>query len=265
MKYGYLVSLILILLSTTLFAKDKEYQLSLSAVGMSMDYSEYLDNGELYNTEKSALNDILGLELKLKMITKLEDEKYSEVGVSLMSVEGKTQYTGGIIGSGLGYGSYVGTTYNSILDMKIVYQHRQILKNNLEFTYGIGFGYREWSRALSSTQIEIYSWFSLRPKVGLLYRYKDFSVAPSLEYQYGIFPEMSFDMNGRAIILNLGGANISKFTLPLKYKYSRKLNIFIEYQYERQIIDESNIVDGWLEPRSEAYNQYIKFGAEFKF
>lgn len=265
MKNRYLIGLVIFLFSTAAFAKEKEYLLSVSLVGMSMDYSEYLSSGELFDTEKSDFSGIVGVELGLTKILPTESRNYAQVGISYMSLAGETQYIGGIIGSGLGYGSYLSGTLDNIIDTEIEYVYTSILENDFEISYGIGAGYREWRRELSATQIEIYSWYSLRPKIALTYKYNDFSVAACLEYQYGLNPEMSFDIPGTYAVLTLGAANITKLTLPLKYKYSNKINLFSEYVYEKQIIEKSNVVEGWLEPRSEAYNQYLKFGAEFKF
>jgi len=264
-KIQYILGVTSLLLTTQILAKDFDYKLSVAAVGMSMDYSEYSDNGELLDTEVSDLNGIMGLELKASY-TRVDDiENSTEIGINFMILGGETQYTGSLIGSSEGYGSYLGVTTDTIRDIELEYRHNYKLNNDFEFMYGVGFGHREWRRELSSTQVEIYSWYSLRPKIGINYKYNDFSLGALFEYQYGINPEMSLDIPGTYVVLDLGSADISKFSLPLKYKYSEEFNLFTEFVYEKKIIEKSNIAEGWQEPRSEAYNQYLKFGAEFKF
>lgn len=265
MKNRYILVLLILLVSSHVSAKESGYSLSLSGVGMSMDYSEYLDDGSLFNTEESSLNGIMGAELKLTYTGVLENGDYIQSGFNISGLGGETQYTGGIIGSGLGYGSYLNATKDTIIDMEAEYKYTHRFNDTYAVVLGVGFGSRSWRRELSASQIEIYRWYSLRPKIGLLYSEYKFSIGGLVEYQYGINPEMSLDIPGTYVILDLGSADIVKFTLPLTYQLSEKWIFFTEYVYEKQTIEKSNIVEGWLEPRSEAYNQYLKFGAEFKF
>jgi len=272
-KYMKLLSALIF--ATVLSAQETGYSLSVAGVGMSMDYSEYLEDGELFNTEESDLNGIAGLELKLAYIEVLENNYYSKIGFNFELLAGETQYTGGIIGSGLGYGSYLSATTDVIFDIEAEYIYNYILNDEFEISYGIGLGYREWYRELSPYQIEVYSWLSLRPKIGLTYNLNAFSIGGNLEYQYALNPEMVLLANfeNPNTTVDLGSGNIFEFSIPLKYVYNETTNLFLEYTYQYQTIAESNKVPYihqgnqvlvW-EPRSEAYNQYIKFGAEFKF
>lgn len=275
MKNRYMKLLSALLFSTVLSAQETGYSLSVAGVGMSMDYSEYLEDGELSNTEESDLNGIMGIELGIAYTEVLESKNYTQIGLNFQILAGETQYTGGIIGSGLGYGSYLSATKDVVFDIEAEYKYNYILSDELEVSYGIGLGYREWYRELSPYQIEIYSWFSLRPKIGLTYNIDAFSIGGNLEYQYALNPEMVILANAENpdTTVSLGSGDIIEFSIPLKYAYSETINLFVEYTYQYQNIEESNKVDYihggspvliW-EPRSEAYNQYLKFGAEFKF
>ncbi len=63
----------------------------------------------------------------------------------------------------------------------------------------------------------------------------------------------------------LGGADIIELSLPISYKYNEKLDMFFEYVYQKQTIEKSNVVSGYVEPDSTAKNQYLKAGFAFKF
>ncbi|CAI6147656.1 MAG: hypothetical protein SPLUMA1_SPLUMAMAG1_00481 [uncultured Sulfurimonas sp.] len=97
----------------------------------------------------------------------------------------------------------------------------------------------------------------------MTYNFSNFSVAALGEYQYGINPKMS--ATGFSTDFNLGSANIAKLKIPLRYSLNEKVAFFVEYVYELQIIEKSNVQDGFLEPDSTANNQYAKIGVVFKF
>jgi len=265
MKNRYLLAVLALLVSSHLLAKEDSYLLSIAGVGMSMNYSEYLDDETLYDTEKSDINAIVGVELQASYIQNFENGNYSQIGLSLMNVSGQTQYTGGIIGSGLGYGSYVSSTKNTVVDVELEYRYVSTITDDFELINGVGIGHRAWTRTLSATQVEVYYWHSLRLRMGGIYKYDNISIGGLVQYQYSINPKMSLAIPTSSVILDLRSADIIKLSVPVKYKYSEDINLFMKYVYEKQTIEKSNVVEGWLEPRSEAYNQYLKFGAEFKF
>jgi hypothetical protein len=274
MKIQYILGVTSLLLSTQILAKDFDYKLSVAAVGMNMDYREY-DNGELLDTENSDINGITGVELKASYLKVDNVDNSTQLGINYMILNGETQYMGSLLSSDDGYGSYVGVTDDTITDIELEYKHIYKLSNDFKFISGVGFGYREWRRELSATQVEIYSWYSFRPKIGLDYKYNNFSLSTFIEYQYGINPEMLVVANSENpdTTVNLGSANIVEFSIPIKYTVSEKIDIFAEYMYQSQIIEKSNKVpyisqgrDVLIyEPRSESYNQYLKLGVEFKF
>ena len=267
----YLVVLVFLVINATLSAKESGYSLNTALVGMSMDYREYDDSDKLLDSEKSALNEMPGVEFKLVYTKVLESKNYAQLGAKFMLLNGETEYVGAYIGSGLGYGSLVSRTKNMILDTDIDYMFTHVYGNGLEFSYGAGIGYRSWRRELSPSQVEIYTWLSVRPKIGLAYSKKFFYMGILAEYQYGINPKMS--INNPDVEVNLGGADIIQIHIPIVFSINDSLDVSVETVIERQNIGKSDsayFTDGtstyeiW-EPKSTAYNNYLKVGATFKF
>ncbi|SFV65114.1 hypothetical protein MNB_SM-4-657 [hydrothermal vent metagenome] len=259
-----LLSLILVLIfSSTLFSRDGVFSLSTAFVGMGMDYREYDDNGAILDSEKSSLNWIIGSEFIFDYTVVYENNNYAQLGVEVLILRGNTEYVGSFIGSNLGYGSLVSTTKNTVSDIAGFYMYTHVFDNGLDLGYGLALGHRSWKRILSASQVEVYYWYSLRPRVKLTYKLGGLSIATLAEYQYGINPKMS--ATGFSSDFKLGSANIAKLKIPLKYELNEKLGFFVEYVYEHQIIEKSNVQSGFFEPDSTANNQYVKIGAIFKF
>ncbi|MBL1243622.1 MAG: hypothetical protein COA39_004380 [Sulfurimonas sp.] len=277
MKYIYKFIFLVLLFSSTLAAKESGFSISGSLVGMSMNYTEYGVQGE-YNapkskekfldSEKSTISGIIGGEIKLMYTKVLTSKNYAQLGVKMMYLEGNTDYDGFYLVSGK---PAVGITKNKVLDTDIDYLFTLVYSSGLEVSYGMGLGYRSWRRELRPSQVEVYSWYSIRPKIGVGYNFYKFHVGAIAEYQYGINTQMS--VNNPDLVLNLGAANIARLTIPLKYKINSNWEIFAEYVVDLQIIEKSDLAyfnEGttryqiW-EPRSEAYNHYLKLGAIFKF
>ncbi|MEN8303038.1 MAG: hypothetical protein ABFQ64_03070 [Campylobacterota bacterium] len=254
--------------ATNTFAKEGAFTSSVSFVGMSMDYREYDLSGELLDSEESSYLDLAGIEISLGYTISEDSSSSSDIKFNLMSLGGKTRYIGSYIGSGQPYGSVVSTTQNTIIDLDVSYQHSEILKNNFKLYYGLALGYREWERALSASQIEVYSWFSIRPIVGVSATIKEkFNLGISLEYQHGFDTKMTL-LNPR-IEFTLGGADIFEVSVPLSYKYKDNIELFLEATLQKQIIIESDVkyigADGYYEPESTAYNSYLKLGVAYRF
>ena len=268
----YLMVLAVLFMTSVAYAKESGYSLSTALVGMSMDYVEYDDNDMFLDSEKSGFSGIKGVDLGIAYVGASKDNSYAEYGVSLTALSGETDYVGSYLISGEPAFS---TTQNSILDMEIEYKLTHTIKDKLEFSYGIGLGYRSWRRGLSASQIEIYNWGSIRPKVGAVYNISMFSAGVNLEYQYGINPKMTLLANSENsdTTVNLGAANTIQFSIPLKVRLHKRVDLFFEYIYEHQSIEKSDtapyIINGvqytiW-EPASTANNLYAKFGMVFKF
>jgi len=252
------LSLLLLLGVNIATASNMEYEINF--VGMKMDYKEYGRSGTLLDSEKSAFSDILGSELKYRYFV----EERSFVEASVLGVGGTTDYVGSLIGSGLGYGSYTSTTSNTVWDLALSYNRvNETMFPNINVLGGLGMGYRYWERELSSSQKELYTWYSLRARVGLLYTMQDVTFAFMGEYQYGIDPTMTAsNISGD---FKLGAADIIELSLPIHYRINEKFDLSCAYVWSRQKIRESNVVSGYYEPDSTAYNQYLKLGIVFKY
>ncbi len=260
---------LLILVSMDIYAKDKDFIFSAFLVGMSMDYKEYARNGELLDSEESSYLDLVGVEMSLGYVMDQDIFSSSEISFDFMILGGETQYVGSLRDSDEKYGSYIDSTFNNIIDTDVSYKRSHILKNSVEFTYGVGLGYREWKRALSASQVEVYSWYSIRPIVGVSATVIDgFNLGINVEYQFGFDTIMSAsDLNYN---FTLGGADILEVSLPITYEYDENINFYFEATFQKQTIVESDklYIDSnryYQEPKSTAYNNYLKFGASYKF
>jgi len=257
------ISLALLLLASSLFAQNRvEY--ALSYVGMSMDYKEYDRAGTLLDSESSNYSDISGVEFACSYFL----DTQSQIDLKVMSLEGDTTYVGSYLNSNQGYGSVVSTTGNKIRDYYLGYSEKNRYRGNLSLLGNLGVGYRYWQRALSVVQVEDYEWYSLRFGIGAEYRYKALSVACLAEYQYGIRPIMTATgINGE---FKLDSADIIELSIPLRYEINDMFALKASYVFTRQEIKESNVVydnagNGYVEPDSTAYNQYLKVGVVFKY
>jgi hypothetical protein len=248
---------------TNVFAKDN-YVFSASLVGMSMDYKEYDTNGVLLDSEESDFTELSGIDMSIDYILSKDVLSQSKVELNLMILGGDTLYKGSILGSGDPYGSLISTTENIVIDTDVSYKQSNVYNDFLELNYGIGFGYRYWERALSASQIEEYKWYSLRPMVGANFNIqKNLNIGVEVEYQYGLDTKMT--SSNPNLEFKLGSADIWEISFPVNYKYSEKIDFIFEAVFQKQTIDESNVVSGFYEPDSTAYNNYLKFGLAYKF
>jgi len=263
MQNGLKNIVILLLISSTFLSAENKFVSSSALVGMEMDYREYGRNDEILDSEKSNYVEMSGLDIGLGYLL-LKEETYSKINFQFLYLRGESKYKGSYIGSSAGYGSVVSHTVNDLIDVELSYKKAHFMGDSLELNYGIGFGYRYWNRALSTTQSEVYKWFSLRPMIGLTYDIsKNLFMKTSFEYQYGINPvtlavEEEYEFK-------LGSANISQVAISLNYSVKSKFNIFLEYTAEVQEIEASNTVAGFYEPDSTAKNKYIKIGISSKY
>jgi hypothetical protein len=275
MKKIVLAIALLSLFGSVSYAQESGYSLSAALVGMKMDYREYDQNDLILDSEKSDVTDIIGSEFRLAYRQTQESENIAEIGVDFQVLGGETEYVGSLISSGLGYGSYVGKTHNVIYDMAIDYRFSFIYENGLNLNCGLGLGYRYWRRELSAYQVEVYSWYSVRPQLGISYKIENFSIGILGEYQYGFETTMDILENSENSqkSVKLGFADIIELNIPIEYTLSENLDVFMHYTYQQQRIGASNVipyvingsVENIYEPKSTANNQYIKLGIRLKF
>jgi hypothetical protein len=260
-------------------ANESGFKLSASLVGMSMDYREYDDNNAILDSETSKFTEMAGPELRLEYTHVHHNTNYSSIGVNMAYLSGTTEYKGAMLDPVTltygAYGSYVGTTKNIIFDTSVDYKFTHSYKYGLEFGYGVGVGYRSWRRELSPSQVEVYAWPSIRPNIAIRYRKKWFKIGTTLEYQYGINPEMTVlkDSENPDTTLHLGSANILQISIPIEFVLTDYLTLFVENSYQYQVIEKSDSAAyvynstavSISEPKSTANNLYTKFGMAFKF
>jgi len=253
----------LLVLSSSLLAEQRmEY--TLSYVGMNMDYKEYDRAGILLDSEESGYSDITGVEFGYSYFL----DTRSQIDLKVMSLSGDTKYVGSYLNSNQGYGSVVSTTTNDVRDIYLGYSAKNEYRNNFYLLGNLGLGYRYWQRSLSSVQIEDYEWYSLRLGIGAEYKYKAFSIAVRGEYQYGIHPTMT--ATGINDEFELDSADIMELSIPVRYEINDMFALTASYVFTRQEIEESSVVydnggNGYVEPDSTAYNQYLKVGIIFKY
>ncbi len=251
-------------------AKDSVFSSYISLVGMSMNYREYSNDKVLLDSEESSYVDLSGIELAFAYSFFQSTPYSSKIKFNYMVLSGGTKYIGSYMNSDLPYGSVVSQTHNNIIDTDISYMGSASLGNDFQFVYGVGLGYREWERALSASQIEVYSWYSARPMLGVAANLNEsFELGISVEYQYGFEEKMSESTLNHTFIL--GEADILELSLALNYLYNKSINFTFEAVFQEQIIIESDKLytsDGtmyYYEPDSTAYNSYLKFAIGYMF
>ncbi len=264
------IFLLLILITTNSFGEDSKFISAVSFVGMSMDYTEYGRDGSILDTEESSYLDLSGIEISFGYNTFENDSSSSEITFNFMILGGMTKYIGSMQSSNEGYGSHISSTLNTVVDTDISYKRSNVFNNSVEINYGIGIGYREWNRALSNSQIEGYTWYSIRPMLGIsTFNKEKLNFGMFIEYQYGIETMMSAsDLN---YDFTLGGADILEISFPISYKYDKNIDFFFEATIQKQTIKESNRLytgngnEYYYEPKSTAHNNYLKLGIEYRF
>lgn len=243
---------------------------SLALVGMSMDYKEYYA-GKIQDSETSEISDLLGYEMRLGYLFNRGRKSCDEISMNVMMLGGKSSYKGSLIDSGKPKGSWISTTQNQFTDAELAFAHTYHYQNDLHLIYGLGLGFHAWDRKLSSTQEELYQWFSLRPMIGANADIERFNLGVVVQYQYGFDRTMS--STNPVLDVTLGGADIFKVSFPIKYSYSDEVEFFAETTFSKQEIKESNHVRvvinnriyEVLEPDSTNYSSYLKLGATLKF
>ena len=253
----------------TLYAQENKISTSVALVLMNMDYREYNSSGQILDSEKSSLTNLIGIDMGLKFLMYSNARSKTTLEVNAMILGGYTDYVGSKRPTDLDpipkpYGSYLSTTANTIVDFELGIKRKHLLNDGFNYYYAFKIGYRYWERGLSQAQIEDYEWYSLRTMMGTNYKLNQkFQLGVELEYQYGFKETMS--ASDLSSTFDLGGADIFKLSFPLVYKYNNNIDFNVEYIYTEQTIKESNVINGYYEPRSTAKNQYLQIGLDFKF
>jgi hypothetical protein len=256
------------LIATEALFASPSFTNSIALVGQSMDYREYNKAGVLVDSEESDFSEMTGAEINFALLLDQRTSSYSQIDVNFLGLGGNTKYTGSLLDSGEPYGSHVSSTANYIVDTEITYKKYYILSDVLEVNYGLGLGYYMWERSLSTSQVELYDWFYLKPTVGMrLEITKNLNIGLNLAYKYAINPAMS--ASSPNLDFTLGGVDVLEASVPLTYAFSNTFDMFIAFKVEEQKIKASGTEhsggNDYYEPDSTAKNQYLKLGMTFKY
>ena len=112
-------------LTLNLQAKEDRFSSSISLVGMSMDYREYDKNGQILDSEKSSIIDLVGIDMGMKFLMYETSSSHTKLETNLVILGGRTEYVGSLLSVPPApeqpYGSYIGSTVNNIIDFDYIY------------------------------------------------------------------------------------------------------------------------------------------------
>jgi hypothetical protein len=131
---------------------------------------------------------------------------------------------------------------------------------------GIGLGYYEWERTLSSIQNEIYSWYPLRFELGSAFRLtpqSPLSFDVSFAYKTGISPQMEAQEMG--LSFDLGGVDCYELSMYGIYGFNKYIYFVGGFIYNAQEIQRSPVKYGMYEPDSKDKQRIVKFGLQVAF
>ena len=245
---------------------SRELSVGLSTV--KIDYSERSTRGVLLDDEKSDFFGKTGgarFEYKAGLTT--DKSGTLSIGARYDVSRGDSDYTGSLIGSAQGYGSYKSTTLNTIHDLSLWLDDTRRYEL-LNFGLYAGLGYRFWSRELSSSQKEDYKWPYW--KVGAHF---DADLTSNLnigfggEYKGAFSPKMKAYGSSSPVsaTFNLGKTNGYSFYVPVRYKITKNIFSKLEYTYDYWKIGYSNEISGFYEPDSKTKNQILTLSVGYKW
>lgn len=258
------IKFFLVLLCSSMYAGGSY---SVSLVNMSMDYTEYDDNDQFLDSEKS--NYLTGLELSYVFDLECQEQQCGKLAFNFLGISGNTDYKGSYLISGEAVNS---TTYNLLYDLGVEYKNK-ISGKYVDLLYGLGMGYHSWYRELSSSQNELYRWLYVTPMVGVSKNITDeLELGVKVQYKYGIDPKITANFIEED--LKLSKADTIELHLPVSYDLNEQVKIFTQVIISKQDIGKSNYVSGYIdgfysdtihEPKSTDYQSYLKFGATIKY
>jgi hypothetical protein len=247
-KYNILIS---ILFSTVCaFASDGE--LSISVNTMSMDYMEYKDNGDKFDSETANALPGFAIGYKTRINDGLDgDGGYIDAGFS--HFYGDTTYIGSYQGGN--YGDLTTITHNRISEATFGYSESKDLEQVL-WSVRFGMGYRLWERELADGHNEQYVWPYGSISTGLSGNISTNDTLGILaEYHRAISPKMKSNMLGT---FDLGRTDGYSISIPWIHTITSSWDLKFAYTYQTWDIEKSNIITdntgtSWLEPRSESH------------
>lgn len=246
MKKHNLIVLILSL-AVASFANENEFSFGLTS--MSMDYMEYKDNGDNFDSERA--DTLPGITLGYK--TRMDNGGFIDIDFSRYF--GNTNYIGSDLKNPNGqYGDLTATTESTISNGSIGYSEQKIYDNYLVFMR-LGIGYRNWERALADGHTEEYKWSYGTVKLGFSGNMTgNDTLGLSAEYHQAFSPQMKSNKFGT---FNLGRTDGFSIVVPWEHTLTPNWALKLTYMYQTWDIEKSNILHypdssiAW-EPRSES-------------
>ena len=248
MKKHHLLILVLSI-AVSVFASDSELSISVNTI--SMDYMEYKDNGERFDSERA--NTLPGFFIGYK--TRINDGGDGDCGyidAGFSHFYGDTTYIGSYQGGN--YGDLVTATHNRISEATIGYSENKVLDQAL-WSMRVGMGYRFWERVLNGGHNEQYVWPYGSLSTGLSGNiFPDDNIGISVEYHRAISPKMKSNMFGT---FDLGRTDGYSISIPWVHTITPSWALKLAYTYQTWDIEKSNIIVDttgipWIEPRSES-------------
>jgi len=275
--------LVLLLLIKTLYASAYDNKLELGVKTSFYNYTERNDEDQILDTEKSSILDMGGVyasyDHKLKEITTSKEHVAHYINVYTSIAYGETEYKGSTLGSAQGYGSLISRTAHAFYEIQGNLKRVQFYENGSRYI-AFGFGREVWERALSSNQIETYTYDFAQIAVGGDVRfYQNLSIGIDLTGQIGFNPKMKASINSDSGVLNetysLGSVYSYKVAAPLIIPIGKQVNFKTKLEYEFTSFSESNIIvtpsftpcstTGCFQPKSQQKNWNLSAGFEFEF
>ena len=162
---------------------------------------------------------------------------------------------------------YNSITQNTIIEPKIRYEEvKQTIGYDAKMFFSLG--YRYWKREIDKYGThgydEEYYWSYADIGIGGNKKIGGVSVGFEAAYQQAIEPELKAYLAG-GMKFELGRTWGYNIKIPVRYDMGK--NFFLEFAYEYDFwrINESNVVNGYHEPKSDTKNSYytISWGMRF--
>lgn len=218
---------------------------------MSMDYMEYKENGDKFDSEKTDALPGFSLGYKTKVSDGLDGDG-GYIDTELSHFYGNTEYIGSYQGGT--YGDLTLTTRNRISEAAIGYSENKAFEQGLWFVR-VGMGYRYWERELADGHIEEYYWPYGSLSTGLTGSLSaDDNLGIEIEYHRAFSPQMKSNLYGT---FDLGRTDGYSISIPWVHTITQAWALQLAYTYKTWDIEASNKIhfpDGSIvwEPRSES-------------
>jgi len=244
-------------------------EIALKASSVQFDYREYLDNGELLDSEKANMSAFNGVDIALRMGGRTPNGVKFIHDLDYSYHEGKTDYVGSLLYDPAGqYGDLKSTTYNRLSELSYLVGLSLPVTRNFSFGGQTGFGNRQWKRGLGEGILETYTWshWIAGGRADWLFHNGEFSLYAN--YQEAFLPKMAASDLG--LMFDLGKTSGYKLGARWSTRLSRRISFEMEYVYDYWEIGRSKTKQAYdkkyyYEPSSETKNNTVKAGFVYIF